>query len=91
MTNVIKTVYLHGHCERADGRKDNFWTREVESKDAPMRHHRMGLSWTASGYGAAVPSTRMVKFNGRWRRVYVNSGTAFIKAPAGETITVQEV
>lgn len=90
----MKTAYIHGHCERADGSKDSFWTREVESKDAPMRHHLAGLSWTASGYGRAIPSRTMIKFNGRWRRVYVrifsNSGTAYIKAPAGETITVQE-
>lgn len=90
----MSTYFLHGNSERPDGTKDSFWTREVESKDAPMRHHVAGLSFTASGYGAAIPSPRMVKFNGRWRRVYVrifsNSGTAYIKAPAGETITVQE-
>ena len=94
MTDTMKTHYLHGHSERADGTKDSFWTAEVESKDAPMRHHLAGLSWTATGYGSAIPSRTMVKHNGRWRRVYVcifgNSGTAYIKAPAGQTIIVKD-
>ena len=94
MTNATNTHYLHGHSERADGTKDSFWTAEVQAKDAPMRHHLAGLSWTATGYGKAIPSRTMVKFNGRWRRVYVcifsNSGTAYIKAPAGQIILVKE-
>lgn len=89
-----KTVFLHGHTERADGTKDSFWSLEAPAKDAPMRHHLAGLSWTATGYGAAIPSRLMVKFNGRWRRVYVrqysNAGTAYIKAPAGQVITVKD-
>lgn len=90
----MKTLFLHGHAERQDGTKDSFWTLEVEAKDAPMRHHLAGLSWTATGYGAAIPSRYMVKYNGRWRRVYVrqygNAGTAYIKAPAGQVIRVQD-
>jgi hypothetical protein len=41
-----------------------------------------GLSYTASGYGAKIPSARMVYIDGRWRRVYVtqygNAGSAWI-------------
>lgn len=90
----MQSVFLHGHHVRPDGRKDTFWTREVPAKDAPLWHHKRGLSYTASGYGAAIPSRTMVLFNGRWRRVYVriysNSGTAYIKTGPGEVITVQE-
>lgn len=63
-------------------------TQECEHKLAPMRHHELGLSWTASGYGRRIPTEHMVKHDGRWRRVYVcqfgNAGTAYIgprKAP----------
>lgn len=90
----MKTVILHGHNNRPDGTRDGFWTREVPAKDAPMRHHVAGLTWTASGYGSAIPSRLMVKFNGRWRRVYVrifsNVGTAYIKTGPEETITVED-
>ena len=59
-----------------------------------MHHHLHNLTWTATGYGAAIPSRQMVRFNGRWRRVYVriysNSGTAYIRTGKGESITVQE-
>jgi len=89
-----KTAFLHGCSIRKDGRRDSFWTREVPAKDAPLPHHIAGLSWTATGYGAAIPSRLMVKFNGRWRRVYVaqygNAGTAYIKTALDESITVQE-
>lgn len=57
-------------------------TVAVESKHAPMRHHKLGRMWSASGYGKRIPSEWLVKFNGKWRRVYVicysNSGTAYI-------------
>ena len=52
--------------------------------DAPMAHHKAGLSWTASGYGKRIPSAIMVAVdNGgpRRHRVYVtiygNAGTAW--------------
>ena len=41
-----------------------------------------GLSYTATGYGGKIPSTRMVRLNNRWRRIYVaqysNAGTAWV-------------
>lgn len=90
----MTTAFLHGKSIRKDGSFDSFWTREVPMKEKPMPHHLAGRSWTATGYGKAIPSTRMVQFNGRWRRVYVclfsNSGTAYIKTGPDEIITVQE-
>lgn len=49
---------------------------------APLWHHEAGLSYTASGYGAKIPSAFMVRHEGRWRRVYVtqygNAGSAWV-------------
>lgn len=57
-------------------------TESVEAKESPMPHHAAGLSWTATGYGERIPTTYMVRVEGRWRRVYCylisNSGTLFI-------------
>lgn len=43
---------------------------------------RRGLTWTASGYGPKIPSSRQLFVAGRWRRVYVaqysNAGTAYV-------------
>lgn len=94
---MTKTVFLHGRSFRPDGTIDSLWTREVEFKHVPMWHHEKGLSFTASGYGRRIPSQLMVKFNSKWRRVYVciysNSGTAYIGQwvlGRGAEITVQE-
>lgn len=55
---------------------------EHDAKYAPMGHHLAGLTWTATGYGARIPTPYMVRVNGKWRRVYCriysNIGTMFI-------------
>lgn len=60
-------------------------SEDVEVIRAPMRHHKAGLSYTASGYGDKIPTEFMVRYLGRWRRVYCrifsNIGTLFIQAP----------
>ena len=54
----------------------------VPVRESLMAHHLAGLTWTASGYGARIPSRYMVHINGKWRRVYCriysNIGTMFI-------------
>jgi len=54
----------------------------VPVRESLMAHHRAGLTWTASGYGARIPTPYMVRVNGKWRRVYCriysNIGTCFI-------------
>ena len=45
-------------------------TEEVEVKTDPLRHHTLGLSYTASGYGAKLPTVFKVFYQGRWYRVY---------------------
>lgn len=55
-----------------------FQTVEVECRETD--EPRKGR--TQTGYGAQMPTRYMVKWNGRWRRVYVanygNAGTAYI-------------
>jgi hypothetical protein len=59
-----------------------YLTERVPCKLVPMRHHILGLSWTASGYGKRIPTLYMVQVDGRWRRVYCciysNNGTMYI-------------
>jgi hypothetical protein len=68
-------------------------TVAVESIEKPMRHHKLGLSWTRSGYGKEVPTVHMVRFEGKWRRVYCtvysNSGRCWIWH-GSEQLTVSE-
>lgn len=58
-----------------------FQIEDFETKEAPMPHHLMGLSYTASGYGRKIPTTKMVKDGGRWKRIYCcvfsNAGTCY--------------
>ena len=62
--------------------KDNAPLCEVESKQSPLWWQEQGLSFTASGYGKRIPTHTMVRYRGKWRRVYVcqysNAGTAYI-------------
>lgn len=57
---------------------------ELEHKSNPLPHHKLGLSYTSSGYGRKIPTTMMVKLPGtkRWRRVYCciysNAGTCYV-------------
>ena len=57
-------------------------TLKVPTKLSRLPWQEKGLSYTASGYGAKIPSPHMVLLHGRWRRVYIacwgNSGSAYI-------------
>lgn len=63
---------------------DQFQLSTLEHRDAQLAHHRLGLSYTRSGYGSRIPTHRMVRLPGspRWRRVYIcqwsNSGTCYV-------------
>ena len=50
---------------------------------------KRGLFYTASGYGAAIPTHYVTHWRGRWRRVYCtiysNSGSAWVRVK-GEKI-----
>jgi hypothetical protein len=54
-----------------------------EAIEIPLWWQERGLSYTASGYGAKIPTSKKVKFRGRLHRVYCtiygNSGSRWIK------------
>jgi hypothetical protein len=88
------TAYIQTKHARPDGSYDSFLTVSVDYKEAPMPHHRAGLTWTATGYGKRIPTAYMVRFNGRWRRVYCciysNIGTTYIgKLSDGLIVNIQ--
>lgn len=69
-------------------------TIKVEHREKPLWFHEKGLMETATGYGLKLTSPLQVKWNGRWRRVYVccisNSGTAYIGKPGAWEAVVTE-
>lgn len=93
MTHI--EAYVHCKNIRLDGRIDAVCTYRVYVKENLLWWQEKGLSFTRSGYGKRIPTPYMVKFNGKWRRVYCciysNSGTLYIgKLTAkGESIIVQ--
>jgi len=88
----MNQLYLHGKTIQRAGiyAYESMWSKKVEHKltDLPISGQ------TATGYGKKIPTRYMVRFKGRWRRVYCaifsNSGTLYISSPKGESITVQE-
>lgn len=87
-------AYVHTKSEtRQPGVYSCYLTVSVDVKLSPMPHHERGLSWTASGYGARIPTEYMVKYNGRWHRVYCivysNCGTLYIGRKYSPCLTVQ--
>ena len=74
--------YIHGKSVRPDGSSDCHFTVKVDAKESPLPWQVLGLSYTASGYGRRIPTRYMVRFNGKWRRVYCyifsNSGTLYV-------------
>ena len=63
-------------------------------KDAPMWHHKRGLSFTATGYGEKIPLATKVKIAKRWYRIYCtihsNSGVCWVNYNQKRTIIDQE-
>lgn len=62
---------------------------DLEHKVELLWWQKLGLSFTASGYGRKIPTRHMVKLPGvnRWRRVYCcifsNIGTCYVDQPDG--------
>jgi hypothetical protein len=85
----MATFYLqHG---RAGG---PMMTEAVEAKESPLWWQERGLQFTASGYGARIPTRHLVRYNGRWRRVYCcvysNSGACYIGKSLRDGIIVTD-
>ena len=92
----ITQFYIHGSTYNQAGEYFNSFTLGVESKEQPLWLHDAGLAPTASGYGSRIPTRYMVKFNGKWRRVYCrcysNNGTLYIGQlrAVGERLIVRD-
>lgn len=58
---------------------------------APLEWQRQGLQKTATGYGTKIPTSYMLDYQGKRRRIYVdqysNAGRTYIMV-GGEKITV---
>jgi len=88
-------AYINGATWGENGEYSCSFTQSVEIKEKPLWWQEKGLSYTATGYGSRIPTGYIVKFNGKWRRVYCriysNSGTLFIGQlkPVGERLIVR--
>ena len=89
----MNTYFVHGYSVNPDKTHAAHFTCEVISKDVPLWRHKLGLQFTPTGYGSRIPTRIMVKFNGKWRRVYCaifsNIGTCYI-GKRSDNLTVQE-
>lgn len=78
----MKTVMIN-HADHAS----DFYTTIY----SPLEWQRAGLNKTASGYGKKIPTTEMINFAGRKRRIYVdvysNAGSCYFMLK-GEKIHV---
>jgi hypothetical protein len=65
-----------------DGKKIEYLPDGLEMKEKMLWWQKRGLSQTSTGYGSKLTSTKMVRYNDRWYRVYVmcysNNGSAYI-------------
>lgn len=85
-------AYVHTKSRRPDGSYDSYLTQSVDVKECPLWWQVKGLSFTASGYGVRIPTSYMIKWLGRWRRVYAcqisNSGSLYIGKSFDPQLTV---
>jgi hypothetical protein len=85
---MTKKAYLQFGGAALGAPHGPFQTVEVELRETETP--RSGQ--TLTGYGAKLPSPYMVRYEGRWRRVYVanwgNAGTAYIGRPGAWEATV---
>ena len=51
-------------------------------KESLLRWQEKGMAYTSTGYGRKIPTSHMVRWGGKWRRVYCciysNTGTCYI-------------
>ena len=63
---------------------------ELEIFVSLLPHQVAGLSYTATGYGKKIPTTKMVKYKGRIYRIYCmifsNIGTCYITVKGRQLI-----
>jgi hypothetical protein len=86
-------AFLHfGGAATVDGADSPRMTHEVECKESPLPWQARGLQYTASGYSVKAPTPYLVKWAGRWRRVYSccvsNAGSLYLGKPGAWLCTV---
>lgn len=84
---------MQAHIRHHSVGGDRFLTESVECKEKYLWWQVKGLSYTSTGYGKRIPTTYMVKYNNKWRRVYCcvysNIGKLYIgKISDGLVVTV---
>ena len=61
-----------------------------EIKEELLYAHKKGLMFTRTGYGSKIPTTKKIKYNNRWYRIYCqiysNCGTCYINTKQGKII-----
>lgn len=88
----MKKAYLHFGGPFTDKQPATRQTVETEVIEKPMDWQLRGKMYTATGYGRRIPTSYMVKHEGRWKRVFCcifsNSGTCFIESARKPVATV---
>lgn len=58
------------------------YSEDYPTKEQLLPWQKRGLLYTRTGYGRKIPTTKMILFERRWRRIYCcifsNVGTNFI-------------
>lgn len=61
---------------------DNIDITQFEVKEKMLDWQKRGLMQTATGYGSKLVTSKMLRYNGIWHRIYCmcysNSGTNYI-------------
>ena len=72
----------------------NYIVYPAQTKESLLPWQKMGLQYSATGYGRKIPTSKMVLLLGVWRRVYCtifsNSGTVWINFD-GKQIIVESL
>ena len=62
----------------------------MEEKEKLLWWMKRGLSYTSTGYGKKIPTRKMIKHKGRWKRIYCciysNVGTCYYMDKGKEII-----
>jgi hypothetical protein len=70
------------YLQHNTGTNGPFLTEKLEALVNETRWQKMGLQFTATGYGKKIPTRYMVRYNGKLRRVYCriysNAGMCYI-------------
>lgn len=82
------SLSAQAYLQHGAGTTGPFLTESVPVESRLLPWQKAGLSYTASGYGAKIPTQYRVRWLGRWRRVYCriysNSGTLYIATKQAE-------